>query len=449
MTPLVPLMLIGWVPFTIFLCNKFKSHKAVIISVIGGVMFLPQTGYDIPGLPNYDKRTAIALGLLLGARLSGMRKATTFRWQLYDLPMIVFCCVPFISSLLNGLGSYEGLSGILEHVVFLGIFYLAGRMYFTSLGSLRDLVVGIVVGGLIYMPLCWYEIRMSPQLSNIFYGFFPNSFAQQYRYGGFRPVVFMSHGLMVALWMSICTVTAYWLWRSGRLKHIGGMPMSIIVVLLTGTTILCKSANGWLTMALGCGAYSFYKVFKTKMLVVLLLFLVAYPVCRVSGILSAETVTGWASEVVDQTREGSLGVRLLQEDLFVARIMERPFFGWGRMGRAWPRRADGRKAIDMIDSVWLIFFGVNGFAGLLAFYLTLFLGPWLTARSSAMDLSWQDERVLLPTVLSLGVLLFGLDTFVNGMPNFVFFVTAGALISFQGNRRKMKTPVAGPEKHYS
>ncbi len=437
MTPLVPLMLIGWVPFTIFLCNKFKSHKAVIISVIGGVMFLPQIGFEIPGLPDYDKRTAIALGLLLGARLSGMRKATNFQWQLYDLPMVVFCCVPLISSLLNDLGSYEGISGILDRIVFLGIFYLAGRMYFTSLGSLRDLVVGIVVGGLIYMPLCWYEIRMSPQLSNIFYGFFPHSFAQQYRYGGFRPVVFMSHGLMVALWMSICTVTAFWLWRSGKLKHIWIMSMSIIVVLLTGTTVLCKSANGWLTMAIGYGAYPVYKVLKTKILVVLLLILVAYPVCRVSGLLSTETVMGWAGELVDQTREGSLGVRLLQEDLFVARIMERPFFGWGRMGRAWPRNAEGKKTIDMIDSTWLIFFGVNGFAGLLSFYLTMFLGPWLTARSSARDLAWQDERILLPSVLSLGVLLFALDSFVNGMPNPVFFVTAGALISFQSNKRNI------------
>ncbi|MBV5327317.1 MAG: hypothetical protein JZU65_06720, partial [Chlorobium sp.] len=83
-----------------------------------------------------------------------------------------------------------------------GVPFLAGRIYFKDESTIKDLHRGIIIGGLIYMVLCLYEIRMSPQLNNMLYGFFPHSWVQHLRYGGFRPIVFMQHGLMVALWMA-------------------------------------------------------------------------------------------------------------------------------------------------------------------------------------------------------------------------------------------------------
>lgn len=63
----------------------------------------------------------------------------------------------------------------------------------------------LVIAGLIYTVPMLYEIRMSPQLHTIFYGYFPHSFGQQARGGGFRPVVFMGHGLLVGfLRLSSC-----------------------------------------------------------------------------------------------------------------------------------------------------------------------------------------------------------------------------------------------------
>jgi hypothetical protein len=436
MTLLVPIMLFGWVPFTILVFKFVEPHKAVLYSAIGGALFLPTTGYSIPGLPDYDKTTAIALGLICGAIFSDIRKVTNFQWKKYDLPMLIYCIVPLTSSLMNGLGAYEGFSGVLDHVFFLGIPYLAGRMYFSSIDSIRGLCIAIVAGGLIYIPLCWYEIRMSPQLSNIFYGFFPHSFAQQFRYGGFRPVVFMYHGLMVAQWMAIATVTSFWLWRIGELKKFKSVPMFIWVVLLITTTIYCKSFNGLIILSLGVVLYFLYKTFNTRLLLVLVLILAAYPFCRITGFVSKDSITSFVGMAVDETREGSLGYRLQQEDVFIQKIMQRSLLGWSRMGRAWPRDEDGRKETEVIDSFWLMIFAVNGFIGLFAFYATLFVGPWFTSRAPPSHSSWHDERVVLPAVISLGVLLFALDTFVNAMPNPIYFVMTGALVSFNLTNRR-------------
>ena len=59
----------------------------------------------------------------------------------------------------------------------------------------------LVVAGLLYSVLIMFEIRMSPQLHKWLYGFFPHSWGQQVRYGGFRPVVFLGHGLWVSIFL--------------------------------------------------------------------------------------------------------------------------------------------------------------------------------------------------------------------------------------------------------
>ena len=66
-----------------------------------------------------------------------------------------------------------------------------------------------------------WEVRMSPQLHSSMYGFRPFRFDQAYRWGGYRPSVFMQHGIALGLFMASCTLVAFWLWRSGFPKRIG------------------------------------------------------------------------------------------------------------------------------------------------------------------------------------------------------------------------------------
>ena len=215
-------MLFGWVPFTIFLFFRLPAHRAVLVSVIGGFLLLPMARYDLPGIPPFDKYASISLGLILGGRLSGKRRQADFQWRLYDLPMVLWCLSPVPSSLTNGLTFYNGISVVYGQIMIWGIPYLAGRIYFIDKESLRELCLGIIIGGIVYALLCAYEIRMSPRLHINIYGFFQHDWRQHRRYGGFRPIVFMQHGIMVAVWMAACTTTAFWMWRKRLVEQIKG-----------------------------------------------------------------------------------------------------------------------------------------------------------------------------------------------------------------------------------
>ena len=425
-------MLFGWIPISIFFFFTLKPHRAVLFSVIGGWLFLPMTGYDLPGLPIYSKSTAIAVGLLLAGRLSGQRQAASFHWRLYDLPMILWCLCPIATSMSNQLGLYDGLSSSFTQILTWGIPYLAGRIYFTNTETLRDLCLGVVIGGLLYMPLCLYEIRMSPQLSNMIYGFFPHSFEQHIRYGGFRPIVFMQHGIMVALWMATTTSVAFWLWRSKESSHINGISMSVIVAGLAITTILCKTASGWIALIIGVSSYFMLNTFSMLLpLRLLLLSIPGYIILRSTGLISAFNLEMIASHFFDADRVASFGIRLFQEDLFSIKALERPLLGWGGYGRGWPIDPEtGQQMIQMIDALWLITFSTLGYLGIASLVTAILAGPWFVFRAIKRNAEIPVSNKTIPASLSIVVILFMLDSLINGMTNPIYIVISGALLSW-------------------
>lgn len=432
MNVMVPIMLIGWVPLTIILFLIVNSRKAVLISVIGGVLFLPMVSYDFPGLPSYSKYTAIALGLIIGSLLTTERWLSTFHWRAYDLPMVIWCIAsPLVTAFTNKLGLHYGLSVLFENFMIWGVFYWTGRVYFNNLDSLHDLSKAIVFGGTLYIPLCLYEVRMSPQLSIMTYGVFPHLFSQHVRYGGYRPIVFMQHGLMVSLWMAVATTAAYWQWRSGKIRHIMNMPISIITILLGITTFLCKSANGWIMLTIGCCSYHFTKKsFSTKIFNGLLLVFPFYVLLRITGALSVSSITDFFGRFLDSQRVQSLGVRLLQEDLFVAKTIERINFGWGGFGRGWPKDPiNGDLLIPMIDSQWLITFNYHGLFGIFFLGTAMLLGPWVLLRLQKKKYIF-DGGYIIPVLISLIVVMYMIDNLVNAMLNPIYIMLSGSLIGF-------------------
>ena len=420
---LVPIMMVGWIPLNVILFRKYIPPKAVLISVIGGVLFLPVASFDLPVI-EYDKETAIAISLLFGIILSGRIADLAFKPKLVDIPIILWCIIsPFLSVITNDLGLYSAVTAVIQTVFIWGVYYMAGRIYFTDNDALRFITNGIIIGGLIYIPLVLFEVKMSPQLSNIVYGFFPSSFLQQIRYGGFRPVVFMNHGLMVAMWMAVSFTSALWLYGAGKITEIKRIPMSIIVIMLLISIILCKSANGMIYASLGILGYYYYKKFKSnKIFKFLILIIPVYLALRISAILSIETIINFLSKLFDDARIESLSVRLFQEEVFGRRALDSPFLGWGWMNLAWPRDSDtGLNLVRMIDSFYLVVFSVRGILGLISLYAVLLLGPWKILKSKMASID--------AIVLSIVLVFFTIDTLVNGMINPVYVLTAGALIS--------------------
>ena len=151
---------------------------------------------------------------MIGAALFDLDRILRFRPKWVDIPMFLFCWSPLVTSLLNGIngiGIYDGLSMVLGQIVSWGLPYLIGRIYFFDMEGMRELAVGMFVGGIIYIPLCWLEMRMSPQLHVWVYGYHQHAFGQALRWWGYRPMVFMQHGLMVGMWMSMTALMGYWL----------------------------------------------------------------------------------------------------------------------------------------------------------------------------------------------------------------------------------------------
>jgi len=431
MTFLVPLIFFGWIFLSIIFFLLLKPHKAVLITLIGGVLFLPQAQYAIEGFPNLSKTVIISISLIIGNFFVRKRKENKFKFSFYEIPLVIFCTWSFFTSISNNLGVYDGIAKFVSDILYIAIPYLIGRKYFTNSQSIKDFCIAIVIGGIIYVPLCLYEIRMSPQLSNIFYGFFPHSFLQHARYGGWRPIVFMSHGLMVSLWMASSSVLAYWLLKYRLKMIIFGIPMFFWVGILFFTTILCKSANGWFILSLGILCSFIFSFSKSKIFFILLLLITfSYPALRITHVISSGTVLSLTNIFFDSERVSSLRMRLNQENLFVNKAKEKFIFGWGDIGGGWPTLEDGTSAIPMIDPLWLIYFHVRGFIGLLSYFFFMLQGPWLIFRNFDFIYQHVNQYSLYAFTLCLVITFFMIDSLVNGMPNPVYFTISGALISF-------------------
>ncbi len=169
----------------------------------------------------FSKMQLTCASVFLAALLLDFKTIKSFRLQMVDLPMLIWCVCPLLSSLANDLGLFDAYVAAREQFIGWGLPYFIGRIYLTNHDRLREMAIGIVLSGLIYVPLCLLEIRLSPQLHTWMYGYPPrmNDFSQQVRYGGYRPVVFMDHSLAVAAWMSTATLTSFWLWRSDRITR--------------------------------------------------------------------------------------------------------------------------------------------------------------------------------------------------------------------------------------
>lgn len=445
MTPLVPIVMFGWILVAILLFTSLSPPKAVVSTVVFGFLLLPMATYDLPVIPEYNKAMAIAIGLLLGGALSGSKNDYPIRWEACDVLMMVYCfACPIITSLDNGLGLYNGLSDLVKNYLSWGVVYWAGRRYFTNPASIRAITWGIMIGGLLYVPLVFFEVRMSPKLNVMIYGFFPHSFAQHIRYGGYRPIVFMQHGLMVALWMAASSIVTFSLWWTKKVTKVWGIPILVVFFALVVATLLCKSGNGWFFLIAGLVISLYYATKKnTKGFKWLLIFIPVYIGLRLSGIVSLTNVQNVAGRFFDVERIDSLTWRLLQEDLFGQRALLRPLFGWGGFNRGWPVNPEtGQQVLAMVDSLWVILFSGNGFLGLVSLFLAIGIGPWRVMKAYRRpDYGNVEEYSVDAVALALVVTFFLLDSLLNAMVSPVYILASGALLSYsQTIERDRKTP---------
>jgi hypothetical protein len=444
MNPTASLMLFGWPVAALLLFMVMRPRRAVIATILLAWLFLPIAWYKLPGLPAYTKMIAAILSALLGVAVFDTRRLLAFRPGWADLPMGLWCISPLFSSLSNDLGIHDGFTSLFYQTFTFGVPYLLGRIYLTDLLGMYELAMGIFLGGLIYMPLCLLEIRLSPQLHTWVYGFHQHVFEQSLRWGGYRPTVFMDHGLMVGMWMSMATVSGFWLWFSGTTRSLFGISILWFLVPLAITTILCKSFGALVLLMVGIGVLIATRNTASRaFLIALAIAPVLYIALRLPGIWSGGDLTELVSNVAP-TRAASLQFRLENEDRLLERAQLRPLFGWGGWGRARVRDAQGRD-ISVTDGLWIIALGNTGFFGLasLTGSVLVSLGG-LMRRFPAR--AWRHRYVAPAVAMCVMVLLFFVDCLFNDMKNPAYTLAGGGLAYLKLGKVKGPEPAVAQSR---
>ena len=430
-SPLATFVIFAWLPvvMAIFAANK-SARRAIIISFVTAWLFLPMASMHFAGIPSYDKMAATCGGILLAAILFDSRTMLNLSFcpSIVDLAMICWCICPVFTAMANDpeLTTHDGMSWMMQQVMTWGLPYLIGRIYLADRGALRELAVAMFIGGLIYMPMCLFEMRFSPCFHFKIYGYYQHSLGQQLRTNGFyRPMMFMEHGLAVGLYMAAATLAGIWLWWTGALKQLLGISTGWLLPPMVATTILCQSWGAAALFVAGAACMSVFKRMRSNwLLIALLLIPPAYVSSRTLFKWDGSGMNDLLLKLTDPARTQSMMYRIQNEEEILKRAFEHPLFGWGGYARAFQVR--GVSIFDFIftpDSLWINAFGPWGFFGLGAL---LALGvPLLFLRVPR----WAFASAEMSGVMIFAVFfaLYQIDNMSNAMPNPLFVLGLGGL----------------------
>ncbi len=429
MTPLVPLALFGWIPLILLMFARMKPNRAAIAGFLLAWMFLPWHVYVFTGIPNYSRTSATCLGVLFGILIFDGAALKRFRFMPVDLPVLGLCVVPFFTSVSNGLGAYDGLSALLDKTLLWGVPWFIGRLYLSKPEHMRDMVFGIFMGGLIYIPFVVYEFIMSPRLHRIVYGFHAHSFAQAKRGTGYRPVVFMQHGLMTAMWLMSATFCGVVMSAGGyfrtRFPPYRLLFHGCTAVLLT-TTVLNRSAGAFFLLFLAIAIFFAVRVLRQRWpLLITIAIAVLYMTTRGTGVWDGRNLIQGAAQVADAERAGSLEFRINMETILIERAMERPLLGWGRWRRSFVRD-DNDNIVSVPDGLWVLALGQEGILGVIFMTLTLSV-PIIVFLRRFPPSTWNRPDIAPLTALPVLLGIYLVDNLLNNMFNPAFLLAAGGL----------------------
>jgi len=205
MNPLIAIY--AWPIISVVLFNKYRLPVAALVCMLGGFLFLPETiAIDLPVLPSLDKYSIPVLAtVVLGAMLAqNSPKTDVLKGWIPKSLLLRFLGIAFVFGAfmtvvtnrdplvfplitLPGLRFYDAFSAILSNIIFL-LPMIAARKFLAKPEHHVLILIALAIAGFGYSFLALYEVRMSPQLNSIVYGFFPHSWVQHIRGGGYRPL---------------------------------------------------------------------------------------------------------------------------------------------------------------------------------------------------------------------------------------------------------------------
>lgn len=415
--------LFAWPAVMAVLFSRYALPTALLASMFGGYLLLPTgQGLDLPLLPALDKHTIPALmALALVMARQGDPAITRPGWLptglLVRLLLLLLVAGAFLTVLTNSdpisfatgggglpaLRLYDSFSVILTAIMQILPLLLA-RRYLSHPDTQRLLLVAFCIAGLVYSLPALYEIRMSPQLNRMLYGYFPHSWQQHIRGGGFRPIVFLHHGLWLSLFFSGATLAALALWRSSGADRWRWLAAGCWLLV----TLLLSKSLGALSVTLLLGGVVLLLPFRSQFLVAAVIsgIILAYPVLRGAGMIPIDRLMS-ISASINVDRSMSLGVRVANEERLLAKAQQRPLFGWGGWGRARLYTDDGRDDV-ITDGYWVITIGEGGW--------TRYIGEFGLLGLPLLVLAMRQRRYQIG-VATAGVAILLAGNLIDLIPN--------------------------------
>lgn len=388
------LALLSWPFVTVMLWQRLDPARALIWSILGAYLVLPpaQAVIALPGLPDLDKFSLSNL-MALGCAVFLLKDRIAYLPGIWlgRLLVVLYVFSPFATVLTNddpvtgpglwlpGTSLYDSLSAVAGQAITITPYFLA-RRYLATAGAARALLVALVAGALAYVPPMLIEARLSPQINIWVYGFFAHDFSQAVRFGGYRPMVFLPHGLWLALFVLMAFLSALSLARqtptADRVKWVG------FAAVLAGALVLSKSvgpifyAVALAPMILLAGSRAQVVVAGTMAAVV-----ITYPLLRGLHLVPIDTVMSLA-HAISAERAQSFDFRVMNEETLLAHAAERPLFGWGGYGRNLIHDPETGRVLSVSDGMWIIRLGMNGWLGYIAEFGLLVMPLLLLARQA-------------------------------------------------------------------
>jgi hypothetical protein len=429
--------LLAWPVLALWLFSKRSLNTALVWTILGGYLLLPVgASIKFEGVPAFDKGSIPNIAALIGCVLIAWRRVRFFYgfgWPELLISMLIIG--PFITSALNsdtiviggvvlpGVGTYDALSAAVGQLISFLPFILA-RQFLRNPEDNNEIFRILVVAGLAYSVPVLFEVRMSPQLHSWIYGYFPHDFAQQIRDGGFRPVVFLGHGLLVAFFMMTAVVAAAAFWRTQT--RLFRLPTVGIMAYLSGILIVCKTLGALVYGAVLTGIVRFTRPqLQLRFAMLLVAVALLYPMLRAGDLFPTRLILSLA-ETVSVDRAQSLQVRFENEDQLLDRAWQRFAFGWGRFGRSRIINEDSGKDDSITDGRWIITMGQFGFVGFLAEFGMLALAV-VRAAAAFRFVESEREQIFL-AALSLIVAINMIDLLPNASLSPWTWLLAGALL---------------------
>lgn len=381
-------ILLAWPIICIFFYKRFNTVTATFLTIVGGYLILPaKTDIDLPLIPAFDKFTIPALVAFFYCNILHKTNITILpKTKFLKVITILLLLSPFFTVINNsepyfngnywiqGMSLYDSVSVVMRQYLLLLPLIIASNIVKTN-DDITEIYKLVTLAGIFYSPFILLEVRLSPQLHTWVYGFFPHSFLQQIRYDGFRPVVFLGHGLLVGIFLFSSFAAACSLWNSKIRIFKEIHPLALVIYFFV--LLVLTKAIGALLFAILLFILVIINSVKLYKIVIYsaLVLVISYPMLCIFSIFPHDLILDFLYDI-EPNRAQSLGFRFYHENLLIEHASNKLLFGWGSWGR-------NMLAGSITDGRWIIEFGRFGIVGfLLIFSLAVFVVYKATKKSN-------------------------------------------------------------------